>query len=55
MVQAWDKMVIDRDGELKSWVDFVFKAIEQGKAVYAYANNHYQGHGPATIRKFIEL
>jgi len=55
MTQTWDKVVIDRDQELTSWVDFVFKAIEQGKAVYAYANNHYQGHGPATIRQFIEL
>jgi len=55
MVQTWDKVVIDRDQELSSWVDFVFKAIEQGKVVYAYANNHYQGHGPATIRKFVEF
>jgi len=55
MVQTWEKVVVDRDEELTSWVDFVFRAIEQGKAVYAYANNHYQGHGPATIRKFVEL
>ena len=55
LVQTWDKVVVDRDEELKSWVDFVFRAIEQGKAVYAYANNHYQGHGPATIRKFVEF
>lgn len=54
-VQTWDKEVVDRDEELGSWVVFVFRAIEQGKAVYAYANNHYQGHGPATIRKFVEL
>lgn len=53
MVQTWDEVVVDRDEELKSWVDFVFKAIEQGRAVYGYANNHYQGHGPATIRKFV--
>lgn len=55
MVQSWDKVVVDRDEELNGWVDFVFKAIEQGKAVYAYANNHYQGHGPATIRRIVEL
>lgn len=23
--------------------------------IYAYANNHYAGHAPATIAKFIEL
>jgi uncharacterized protein YecE (DUF72 family) len=23
--------------------------------IYAYANNHFQGHGPATIAKFLEM
>lgn len=55
IVQTWDKVVIDRDEELDMWVDMFFKTTKRGITVYAYANNHYQGHGPATIRKFIEL
>ena len=27
----------------------------RGVTVYAYANNHYAGHGPATIARFLEL
>jgi hypothetical protein len=29
--------------------------IKRGVLIYAYANNHFQGHGPATIAKFLEL
>jgi hypothetical protein len=29
--------------------------MKRGVLVYAYANNHFQGHGPATIAKFLEL
>jgi uncharacterized protein YecE (DUF72 family) len=55
MTQSWDKVVVDRKQELSSWVDFCYQISKRGVTVYAYANNHYQGHGPATISKFIEL
>ncbi len=38
-----------------SWVDFCYQIMNRGVQVYAYANNHFQGHGPATIAKFLEL
>jgi hypothetical protein len=40
--------------ELSSWVDFCYPIIKRGVLIYANANNH-QGHGPATIAKFLEL
>jgi len=52
---TWDKVVVDRTEELSSWVDFCYQIRKRGVTVYAYANNHYQGHGPATIRQFIGL
>jgi uncharacterized protein YecE (DUF72 family) len=55
VTQTWDKVVVDRTEELSSWVDFCYQIKKRGITVYAYANNHYQGHGPATIAKFIEL
>ena len=55
MVQKWDKVVVDRTEELNKWIDLFLKTTKRGVTVYAYANNHYQGHGPATIRKFIEF
>jgi len=55
ITQTWDKNIVDRTEELSSWVDFCYQIKKRGVTVYAYANNHYQGHGPATIRKFVEL
>jgi uncharacterized protein YecE (DUF72 family) len=55
MVERWDKVVVDRDEELRQWVDLFFKTTKRGITVYAYANNHYQGHGPATIRRVAEF
>jgi len=55
MVQTWDKAVVERTQELTSWVDFCYQTRRRGVTVYAYANNHYQGHAPATIREFTKM
>jgi uncharacterized protein YecE (DUF72 family) len=52
---TWDKVVVDRTTELSSWVDFCYQIMKRGVLIYTYANNHFQGHGPATIAKFLEL
>jgi uncharacterized protein YecE (DUF72 family) len=52
---TWDKTIVDRTAELTSWVDFCYQIKRRGITVYAYANNHYAGHGPATIRQFRDL
>jgi hypothetical protein len=31
-----------------SWVDSCYRIMKRGGLIYAYANNHFQGHGPAT-------
>ncbi|HKV61881.1 MAG TPA: DUF72 domain-containing protein [Candidatus Acidoferrum sp.] len=54
---TWDKTVIDRTSDLKNWVDLL-KAMVNDKRIrklFAFANNHYAGHGPATVRLFREL
>jgi uncharacterized protein YecE (DUF72 family) len=55
ITQTWGKVVVDRTEELSSWVDFCYQIKKRGVTVYAYANNHYQGHGPATIANFLKL
>jgi len=55
ITETWGKVVVDRKEELRSWVDFCHEIRKRGVTVYAYANNHYQGHGPATISTFLEL
>ena len=52
---TWDKPVIDRTNELRSWVDVCYETTRRGIKVFGYANNHYGGHAPATIREFRDL
>ena len=52
---TWNKTVIDRTQELHSWVDFCYQTRRRGVMIYAYANNHYSGHAPATIEQFRKL
>jgi uncharacterized protein YecE (DUF72 family) len=51
----WDKPIVDRTAELTSWVDYCYQIRQRGVIVFAYANNHYAGHAPATISQFLEL
>jgi uncharacterized protein YecE (DUF72 family) len=41
LTTTWEKTVVDRTGELSSWVDFCYQMQKRGVLVYAYANNHY--------------
>jgi uncharacterized protein YecE (DUF72 family) len=53
----WDKTVVDRRSDLQNWVD-VLKVMVNDKGIrklFAFANNHYAGHGPATVKLFQEL
>ena len=36
------------------WSDFINRAHKDGIEVWGFANNHYQGHSPATIRTLVE-
>jgi uncharacterized protein YecE (DUF72 family) len=54
---TWDKAIVDRTEDLKHWVD-LFGNIRRRMAdlkIYAYANNHYAGHGPGTVRLLWDL
>jgi uncharacterized protein YecE (DUF72 family) len=54
---TWDKTVIDRQDDLKSWVVVLRRLVEDKRIrkLFAFANNHYAGHGPATVKLFWEL
>lgn len=47
--QTFDALVLDKDRELDRWAGLIRDLLERVPEVYAYANNHYAGHGPATI------
>jgi uncharacterized protein YecE (DUF72 family) len=45
----------DRDDDLLWWARVVDRFLQEGKTVFAYANNHYQNHSPSTLERFLEL
>ncbi len=45
----------DRTGDLRWWSGVVDRFLEEGKTVFAYANNHYQNHSPSTVEQFLEI
>ena len=50
-------MIVDRTSDLKNWVE-VFKSLVSNTKVlkiFAFSNNHYAGHGPATAKLFWDL
>jgi uncharacterized protein YecE (DUF72 family) len=55
--KTWDKTIIDRKSDLKNWVDVLKQMVNTKKILkmFAFANNHYAGHGPATVKLFTDL
>jgi uncharacterized protein YecE (DUF72 family) len=45
----------ERDDDLLWWAGVVDGFLQEGKTVFAYANNHYQNHSPSTLERFLEL
>lgn len=51
---TWDHVVVDRTEDLKTWVTFLQSMVldKRLRKIFAFANNHYQGFGPATVQQF---
>jgi uncharacterized protein YecE (DUF72 family) len=45
----------ERDDDLGWWSKLVGRFLEEGRTVFAYANNHYQNHSPSTLARFLEI
>jgi uncharacterized protein YecE (DUF72 family) len=54
VTKTWDKTVVDRSAQLKSWVDYLQPITRRGVTIFAYANNHYAGFSPDTVKLFRE-
>jgi uncharacterized protein YecE (DUF72 family) len=55
LTKSWDKTIVDRTSQLKTWVDYLQPIKKRGVTIFAYANNHYAGHAPATIEQFLKM
>jgi len=53
--KVWDKVIVDRTQDLAEWVEIVRKVHKRRIQIFAYANNHYAGHAPATVELFREM
>jgi uncharacterized protein YecE (DUF72 family) len=53
--KVWDKVIVDRHADLSEWADILRKVHMRKIQIFAYANNHYAGYGPATVDMFREL
>jgi uncharacterized protein YecE (DUF72 family) len=45
----------DRDEYLRWWSNLVGRFLEEGRTVFAYANNHYQNHSLSTLARLLEI
>ncbi len=53
--QHWDRLIVNREREMESWVPAIDKLLERRLRVYAYFNNHYAGHAPGSIALFLDV
>lgn len=51
LTKSFDKIVLDQSERLERWAGLLESYLARVPQVFAYANNHYAGHGPATIRE----
>lgn len=54
-VEQFDRIQIDRQQEMERWADKVSGFLDAGLDVFAFYNNHYAGHSPASVRLFAEM
>jgi uncharacterized protein YecE (DUF72 family) len=52
---TWNKVIVDRQGDLSEWVSLLKKVQERRIMILAFANNHYAGHAPSTVELFRRL
>lgn len=51
--ETFDRIVIDRSERLDRWAGLLGRITERVPRTYVFANNHYAGHGPETIRDLL--
>src|SRR5438034_4425250 len=52
---TWDKVIVDRQGDLSEWVSLHKKVQERRIMILAFANNHYALWTAAHKRSFLPL
>ena len=55
LTTTWDKTIINRTDDLQNWAELFRQFVSRNLKIYAFANNHYAGHGPDTVKLFWDM
>ncbi len=47
---TFSEVVLDQGPRLDRWAELLASIVPRTRETFAYANNHFAGHGPATVR-----
>jgi uncharacterized protein YecE (DUF72 family) len=50
--QRWDRIIIDREDEMRTWIPVIRQVLKRGIRILGYFNNHYAGFAPGSIELF---
>ena len=53
-ITDYSHVQVDRSAELDAWAAMIPALLAQVRTMYGYANNHFAGHSPASIRMLQE-
>ncbi len=53
LTDKFDRIVVDQSRRLDRWGELIKELMTRVPEVFVYANNHYAGHGPSTIRDLV--
>jgi hypothetical protein len=52
---TWEKTIVERAEDLTNWVKLFQQFVAKNLKIFAYANNHYAGHGSGTVSQFWKM
>ncbi len=55
VTKTWDHEVIDHGPSLARWSSLLVRMLDRNVKVLVFVNNHFAGHGPATVRRLKEM
>ena len=53
--KTFDRIVVDRSDRLARWAQFLEGVRDRLEETFVFANNHFAGHGPATLAELATL
>jgi len=54
MTKRWDRVIIDRQNEMRTWIPVVRQLLDRRLQIMGYFNNHYAGFAPGSVKRFYE-